>query len=395
MAHEKKRVILLGSTGSIGQNSLAVLESLGSNYQLVAASAHNQWQQLAQQARKFHLERVVITDTNHYHDLKNELARHPIEVLAGQEHLVDLVQDGGYDILIVAIVGVAALPTVIAAITAGKTVAIANKESLVMAGCLLMPLAKKHHATILPIDSEHSAILQSMHAGNRSEVEKIILTSSGGPFRTLSSEKMAQVTLDQTLNHPIWDMGPKITIDSATMMNKALEIVEARWLFDLSAQEIEVLIHPESIIHSMVEFCDGSTMAQLSRPDMRLPIQYALTYPNRLPGPSERLELHKLGQLTFEPPDMERFPALRLGFEVAQRGGTSGSVLNAANEASVEAFRAGKIGFTQIAELTEYCLRNDDWVESPSLEQILQADRAARQQVATCLIKHKKENVHV
>jgi 1-deoxy-D-xylulose-5-phosphate reductoisomerase len=387
MAQVKKRVILLGSTGSIGQNSLAVLESLNSSYELVAASSHRQWQELARQARKYQLAQVVISDTSHYQNLKSDLAEHPTDVLAGQEHLIDLVQDGNYDILIVAIVGAAALPAVIAAITAGKTVAIANKESLVMAGCLLMPLAIKNGATILPIDSEHSAILQAMHSGNRDEVEKITLTCSGGPFRTWATEKMAGVTPDQALNHPTWDMGPKISIDSATMMNKALEIVEARWLFDLSGQEIEVIIHPESIIHSMVEFCDGSTMAQLSRPDMKLPIQYALTHPNRLPGSAERLDLHKLGQLTFEPPDMERFPALRLGFEVAERGGTSGSVLNAANEVAVDAFRAGRIGFTQIVELTERCLRKDDWVESPDLEQIYQADRSARQEVENCLKK--------
>lgn len=387
MKVDKKRVILLGSTGSIGQNSLAVLESLGADYELIAVSAHNQWQQLARQSRKYGLEKVVITDKSHYADLKAELADTSTDILAGEEHLVDLVREVSYDILIVAIVGATALPVVMAAAGAGKRVAIANKESLVMAGCLLLPLAQQHQATILPIDSEHSAILQSMHSGSRSEVEKIILTCSGGPFRNLSREQMAQVSLDEALNHPTWDMGPKITIDSATMMNKALEIVEARWLFDLSADAIEVLVHPESIIHSMVEFCDGSTIAQLSRPDMRLPIQYALTFPDRRPGTAERLDLHKLGQLTFEPPDMERFPTLRLGFEVARRGGTSGSVLNAANEAAVEAFRDGKIGFTQIVELVEHCLRSDNWIEKPNLQQILEADRWARNEVINCLVE--------
>ena len=250
-----------------------------------------------------------------------------------------------------------------------------------MAGCLLMPLAQERGASILPIDSEHSAILQAMHSGSQPEVERIIITASGGPFRTSSAEELAQATLSEALNHPTWDMGPKITIDSATMMNKALEVIEARWLFDLSVDQIEVVIHPESIIHSLVEFCDGSVIAQMSPPDMCLPIQYALTYPDRLPRAGARLKLHELGRLTFEKPDLERFPAIRLGFEVARRGGTSGAVLNAANEAAVNAFREGRIGFTQIVELVEKSLRNHDWIEHPDLEQLLAADRWARAEV--------------
>lgn len=381
MSKGVRHITVLGSTGSIGQNSLSVIDSLGPEYQLVSASAHNGWQMLAEQARKYQLEKVVLTDVTHVEQLSAALAGTPTEVLAGPEHLVDLAGDDRCDVVIAAVVGAAGLPAVLAATRAGKTVAIANKESLVVAGCLVMPMAQEFGATILPIDSEHSAILQAMHAGAREEVEKVIITSSGGPFRQASAEQMAGASLADALNHPTWNMGPKITIDSATMMNKALEIIEARWLFDLPAEQIEVLVHPESIIHSLVEFCDGSVIAQLSEPDMRLPIQYALTFPARRPRGGRRLNLHDLAQLTFEPPDMERFPALRLGFEVAAKGGTAGAVLNAANEAAVEAFRQGEIGFGQIAELSERCLRNHQWRERPSLDELMAADRWAREEL--------------
>ena len=381
MNHHPKRIALLGSTGSIGLNSLSVMEALGDDYIPVSASAHSQWQKLAQQARDYHLEKVVLTDITHLGDLEEALSGTETTVLGGPNHLVDLVTDETVDTVIVAVVGIAALPAVMAATEAGKTIAIANKESLVVAGCLLMPLAQQHRATILPIDSEHSAILQAMHSGRRHEVEKIIITCSGGPFRNATAEQLSQAKLADALNHPTWNMGPKITIDSATMMNKALEIVEAKWLFDLQTDQIEVLIHPESIIHSMVEFRDGSIIAQLSSPDMKLPIQYALTYPQRLHSTSKRLELKQLQQLTFQQPDLERFASIRLGFEVAERGGTAGAVLNAANEATVEAFRQNLISFNQITELTEHCLRNHKYIENPDLEQLLQADSQAREQV--------------
>ncbi len=382
MRQKKKRIVLLGSTGSIGLSSLAVIDSLHDSYELIAVSAHCKWQVLAEQARKYRLAKVVITDPAYLEPLQKALADTPTEVLGGPEHLRDLATDESCDILIVSIVGAAGLPAVIAAVQAGKTVAIANKESLVVAGCLLMPMAQEYNATILPIDSEHSAILQAMHSGRREEVEKVIITCSGGPFRKWSHEQLAGATLAQALRHPTWNMGPKITIDSATLMNKALEIIEARWLFGLEPEQIEVLIHPESIIHSLVEFCDGSVIAQLSNPDMKLPIQYALTYPHRLPCATRRLKLSDMGKLTFEPPDMDRFPALRLGFEVARQGGTAGAVLNAANEAAVTAFQAGKISFNQIAELTEHCLRSHKWIKNPSLDQLLAADRWAREMVA-------------
>jgi 1-deoxy-D-xylulose-5-phosphate reductoisomerase len=385
MSEKRKRIAILGSTGSIGSSCLSVLDSLGDDYKLVGASAHTQWQALAQQGHKYGLEKVVLTDATYAQELEKDLADTKTQVLIGPESLTELATDETIDTIIVAVVGAAGLPAVLAATQAGKTIAIANKESLVVAGCVLMPLAKKHNATILPIDSEHSAILQAMLAGGRSEIEKVIITCSGGPFREFEPHQLAQANLAEALNHPTWNMGPKITIDSATLMNKALEIVEARWLFDLDPDRIEVLIHPESIIHSMVEFCDGSMIAQLSPPDMRLPIQYALTYPNRQVGPARKLNLHEMRQLTFEPPDPQRFPALRLGFEVARRGGTAGAVLNAANEAAVAAFQAEKIIFPQIAELTEHCLRTHKWVENPNLEELLQADRWAREQIKTAL----------
>ncbi|MCP4709704.1 MAG: 1-deoxy-D-xylulose-5-phosphate reductoisomerase [Planctomycetes bacterium] len=381
MTDHRKRIAVLGSTGSIGLNSISVIDSLGENFQLISASAHRQWQQLAQQARTYDLQKVVITDVSYFEDLKKELANTSTEVLSGPQHLVDLARDDNIDTVIVAVVGAAGLPAVLAAAQAGNTLAIANKESLVTAGCLVMPLARHSDAAVLPIDSEHSAILQAMHAGKRHEVEKVIITCSGGPFRDASADQIAQATISDALNHPTWNMGPKITIDSATLMNKALEIIEARWLFDLNPDQIEVLIHPESIIHSLVEFCDGSAVAQLSRPDMRLPIQYALTFPDRLPAPTERLNLHQMRHLRFEPPDLERFPALRLGFEVARRGGTAGAVLNAANEAAVEAFRAEKIAFCQIVEMAELCLESHNFIKEPDLQQLMEADFWARRQV--------------
>ena len=387
MSISKRRLTILGSTGSIGLNSVSVIESLGPGYELVSASAHRQWRELARQARKHQLKKIVLTDPTDLELLRKDLSDTPTEVLGGPEHLLDLVADPDCDTVIVAVVGAVGLPAVLAATRAGKTVAIANKESLVVAGCLLMPLAQQHGATILPIDSEHSAILQAMHSGRREEVERVIITCSGGPFRTCTAQQLAEATIDDALQHPTWNMGPKITLDSATMMNKALEVIEARWLFGLDTDSIEVVIHPESIIHSLVEFCDGSVIAQMSHPDMRVPIQYALTYPDRLPLASRRLGLGELRELHFEPPDVERFPAIRLGFEAARKGGTAGAVLNAANEAAVAAFRAGKIGFCGIAELVEHCVRKHQWLEKPDLEQLLAADRWAWTEVEACLEK--------
>ena len=374
----KKKVCVLGSTGSIGVNSMTIIEHLSDKFEVTGVSAHNRWQDLADQAIRFNLKKVVITNKKYASELSNSLSDTQTEVIAGPEGMVELATDPDCDIVIASVVGAAGLPAVLAAVDAGKTVAVANKEALVVAGCLLMPLSKKSGATILPIDSEHSAILQSMHSGKKEEIEKIIVTASGGPFRTSSLEDIQNATLEDALNHPTWNMGPKITIDSASMMNKALEVIEAKWLFDMPADKIEVLVHPESIIHSLVEFCDGSVIAQLSPPDMKLPIQYALTYPDRLPCPTKKLNLHELGSLTFEEPDTSRFPAIRLGFQVAARGGTAGAVFNAANEASVNLFRNRRISFTQISYLTEKALDQHKFIQNPNLEDLMEADNWAR-----------------
>ena len=280
-----------------------------------------------------------------------------------------------------AIVGSAGLQGTWAALEAGKRVALANKESLVVAGPLVMQLAREKHSQILPVDSEHSAVFQALQAGRREEVRRIILTASGGPFRTRSTEQLSRVSVAEALAHPTWDMGPKITIDSATLMNKALEIIEARWLFDLRSDQIDVVIHPQSIVHSMVEFVDGSVIAQMSPPDMKLPIQYALTWPDRCEGVSPKLDWRKSLELRFEPPDFERFGALELGLEVARQGGTAGAVLNGANEAAVAAFLDQRLGFHQIVPACRDILRNHHFDPNPTLARVLELDRWARQEV--------------
>jgi 1-deoxy-D-xylulose-5-phosphate reductoisomerase len=282
------------------------------------------------------------------------------------------------DFLLAAVVGAAGLPSTLAAVERGLTIGLANKETLVVAGSLVAPLAARSGATLIPVDSEHSAIFQAMHAGTPAEVEKIVLTASGGPFRTWSQEEINQATLDDALKHPTWQMGPKITIDSATMMNKALEIIEAKWLFDISPDRIEVVIHPESIIHSMVQFHDGSIVAQMGAPDMRTPIQYAMTYPRRLHGQADRLDLSALRKMHFEPPDPTRFPALRLGHEVARLGGTAGAAFNAANEAAVDAFRAGKLRFHEIVPRVEGVLGRHTYNQCPGLDELMAVDAWAR-----------------
>jgi 1-deoxy-D-xylulose-5-phosphate reductoisomerase len=290
--------------------------------------------------------------------------------------------DPDADIVVTAIVGAAGLAGTWAALEAGKTVAVANKETLVMAGPLVMDLASRRGATVLPVDSEHSAIFQALRAGRTSEVERVVLTASGGPFRGRTARELAHVTVEEALRHPTWRMGPKITVDSATLMNKALEVIEARWLFSLAPEQIEVIIHPESMIHSFVEFRDGSVLAQLSPPDMRLPIQYALTYPKRVAGPARRLKWSELGAWHFEQPDHETFPALQLGYEVARRGGTCGAVLNAANEAAVSRFLAGELGFLDIPRVCRTVLANHHYSARPSLSELAAVDCWARKEVA-------------
>ncbi|MHC4551240.1 MAG: 1-deoxy-D-xylulose-5-phosphate reductoisomerase [Planctomycetota bacterium] len=377
-----KKVAILGSTGSIGCNTLAVLEALAPAYEVVALSAHSRTDLLAEQAKQFNPAYVAITDETNHTDLKTALGGFSGQVLAGADSLVELAALDEVDIVVCAVVGAAGLPAALAAAKAGKTVAIANKEPLVIAGELLTTAAQDSGATILPIDSEHSAVFQAMLAGSTDEVQRIILTASGGPFRNATTEQMNNATVEQALNHPTWDMGPKITIDSATMMNKALEVIEAVWLFDMPAEKIDVLIHPESIIHSMVEFVDGSMVAQLGTPDMKVPIQYALTYPKRVKGIAEGLKLHELGQLNFQLPDLEHFKALKLGFEVAKTSGSAPVVFNAANEAAVAAFLDGQIRFGQIVELIDHCLGVHSVQRKLTLEELLEVDAWARSQVA-------------
>ena len=380
----KKRVIVIGSTGSIGKSTLAVLDAMQDEWEVVGLAAGSRYRELAEQADRFRPEAVAIAKVECAPDLKSALACKPT-ILSGPDAMLNLVNTVPCNCVVSAVVGANGLAATLRAVELGRRIALANKEALVIAGSLLMPLAGLTGATIIPVDSEHSAIFQAMRAGRTSEVRAVYLTASGGPFRTWSDKAMDDITLEDALRHPTWNMGPKITIDSATMMNKALEIVEARWLFDLDPDQIQVVVHPESIIHSLVEFCDGSLIAQLGTPDMRRPIQYALTYPKRRACPSERLDLLQVRQLNLEPPDVGRFPALRLGHEVAERGGTSGAVFNAANEAAVRLFRDGAIHYRDIASYTEQALKQHEFKEAPTLDDLLEADRWARQEVARCI----------
>ncbi len=380
----KKRIIILGSTGSIGTSALDVLDGLSDEWEVVGLAAHHSLGKLAKQVLRYHPEAVALSGANGDVDVRDTLEGDS-RVFTGPDAMVELVENVDCDCVLAAVVGSAGLPATKRAIELGKRIALANKEALVVAGSVLVPLAHETKALILPVDSEHSAVFQALQCGRREDVRCVYLTASGGPFRTHSAAELNEVSVQSALDHPTWDMGPKVTIDSATMMNKALEIVEARWLFDLAPDQIRVIVHPESIIHSLVEFRDGSIMAQMSPPDMRTPIQYALTWPDRSDCPSRDLDWSRKLSLNFEPPDESRFPALRLGHEVARRGGTSGAVLNAANEAAVALFLDGEIGYTDIARLTEETLRNHEFVQTPTIEQLLEADRWARQEVTRCM----------
>lgn len=376
-----KRIAILGSTGSIGKNALRVIDALGPEYSVIALSAHCNVELLAEQTKRYKPKFAAVTNSDYTVQFRELLGDSDVEVLEGPAGLVETAELEEVDIVLTAVVGAAGLPAVFAAARCGKQLAIANKEPLVVAGELLMKEGKKNGGVILPVDSEHSAVFQAMQSGTREEVNKIILTASGGPFRGTTAEDIRNVTLEQALDHPVWDMGPKITVDSATLMNKAFEIIEARWLFDMPVDKIEVLIHPESIIHSLVEFVDGSVVAQLGEPDMCLPIQYALTYPKRVAGIAKRLRLENIRKLTFEKPDLETFRAIGLAYEVARTGGTAAAVFNAANEAAVEEFLAGGIEFVNIVELIEHCLDKHDVKTGASIEELLDADAWARKEV--------------
>jgi 1-deoxy-D-xylulose-5-phosphate reductoisomerase len=377
-------VAILGSTGSIGRSSLEVIASSLGGLRAVGLSAHLNTQLLLRQAQAVRPRQIVVSDPaaaarQDWTGLPPE-----VELRIGPEAVIQLAAAPEVDTVVSAIVGSAGLRGTWAALECGKTVALANKESLVVGGPLVTDLARRKNSTILPVDSEHSAIFQALQAGRREEVRRVVLTASGGPFRTLTAAQLSQVTVAEALSHPTWAMGPKISIDSATMMNKALEIIEARWLFNLSADQIAVVIHPQSIVHSMVEYRDGSVIAQLSPPDMKLPIQYALTWPERFEGVAAKFDWSRSMELRFEPPDFERFSALQLGLEAASAGGTAGAVLNGANEAAVAAFLDGGLAFGDIVPACRSILENHHFEPAPTLEQVLEADRWARQEVLRC-----------
>lgn len=344
----KKQIAILGSTGSIGTQALQVIEEHPDRYEAYVLTANNRVEELIAQARKFKPEAVVIANEQKYGQLKEALADLPIKVYAGEEALCQIVQENPIDMVLTAMVGYAGLKPTMNAIQARKPIALANKETLVVAGELINELARLSGTPILPVDSEHSAVFQCLAGETGNPIEKVILTASGGPFRTFTREQLANVTKTQALKHPNWVMGAKITIDSASMMNKGFEVIEARWLFGVEPSRIEVLVHPQSVIHSAVQFVDGAVKAQLGVPDMRLPIQYALTYPDRLPLSGPRLDLFALKSLTFEEPDKTKFPCLQLAYEALERGGNVPCVLNTANEVMNLAFRQGKIGFSDI-----------------------------------------------
>ena len=382
MTDSSQGIAVLGSTGSIGRNALEVIAASEGRLRAVVLVARSNTQLLERQAHEHRPTLVVVTDPE-------AARRHGVwnlppetELRIGEEAVLEAVSSPTVDRVLSAYVGIAGLRATWKAVEAGKTVALANKESLVVAGPLITQLAQQTGAQILPVDSEHSAVFQALRSGQPKEVRRIILTASGGPFRTKKKEELASVTVEEALAHPTWKMGRKITVDSATLMNKALEIIEARWLFGVTAEQIAVVIHPQSIVHSMVEFVDGSVIAQLSPPDMRLPIQYALYYPERCPGIARKIDWTQVLDLRFEPPDPERFPAIRLGLEAARRGGTAGAVLNAANEAAVECFLQGRLRFDQIVPACEAVLESHPFDPEPTLERIFELDSWARREIA-------------
>ena len=380
-----KRICILGSTGSIGTQALQVIEQHSDLYEAYVLTAYNNTELIIEQARKFKPESVVIANEDNYGVVKDALADLPIKVYAGKKALCDVVRDQNVDIVLASMVGFAGLEPTIAAIKAGKTIALANKETLVVAGDLITRLAEEYKTPILPVDSEHSAIFQSLVGEDQNPIEKILLTASGGPFRLMSMEEIARVTKADALKHPTWDMGAKITIDSATLMNKGFEVIEARWLFGVPAEKIEVLIHPQSIVHSAVEFADGSVKAQLGVPDMRLPIQYAFSFPERLPLSGERLSLFDK-HLEFFHPDTERFRCLALAFEALHQGGNMPCIVNAANEIANEAFRRQQCSFFDVARIIEHTMQHAQFSRETSLDVYLQTDAEARS-IASAMIK--------
>ena len=375
---KKRQLAILGSTGSIGTQALEVVSEHSDLFEVYALTANNQVDLLINQARKYMPEVVVIANERKYPELKEALEDLPIKVWAGADAIAQMVQSEPIDMVLTAMVGYSGLRPTISAIKAGKAIALANKETLVVAGELIMKLAAEHKVPILPVDSEHSAIFQCLTGAYDNPIEKILLTASGGPFRTKSLEELATVTKAQALRHPNWTMGAKITIDSASMMNKGFEMIEAKWLFDVTPDQVQVVVHPQSVIHSMVQFEDGAVIAQLGIPDMKLPIAYAFSFPTRMRSMAPRLDFNQYSTLTFEEPDMERFRNLAFAFEAARQGGNMPCILNAANEVVVAAFLQDRIGFLQMSDVIEQTMRKASFIVNPSYEDYVATDTGAR-----------------
>lgn len=385
---KKQQICILGSTGSIGTQALDVIEQHSDLYEVYCLTAHNRVQELAEQARKFHPAAVVIANEARYEELKDMLSDEPdIKVYAGAQALCDIVQADPIDMVLASMVGFSGLEPTIHAIKARKKICLANKETLVVAGELICNLAQEYHVPILPVDSEHSAIFQSLVGEGDNEVEKILLTCSGGPFRNYTHEQLEKVTAADALKHPTWDMGAKITIDSASLMNKGFEVTEAKWLFGVPADKIEVLIHPQSVVHSAVQFVDGAVKAQLGVPDMRLPIQYAFSFPQRLHLNGDRLDLFKTQDLQFFKPDYQKFKCLQLAFDAIRKGGNMSCIVNAANEIVNAGFRKGECGFLQMADIIEETMAKATFDSNPDLDVYLQTDAEARRIATELMLK--------
>ena len=385
---KKQQICILGSTGSIGTQALDVIEQHSDLYEVYCLTANNRVQELAEQARKFHPAAVVIANEARYEELKDMLSDEPnIKVYAGAQALCDIVEAEPIDMVLASMVGFSGLEPTIHAIKARKKICLANKETLVVAGELICNLAQEYHVPILPVDSEHSAIFQSLVGEGDNEVEKILLTCSGGPFRNYTHEQLEKVTAADALKHPTWDMGAKITIDSASLMNKGFEVTEAKWLFGVPADKIEVLIHPQSVVHSAVQFVDGAVKAQLGVPDMRLPIQYAFSFPQRLHLNGDRLDLFKTQDLQFFKPDYQKFKCLQLAFDAIRKGGNMSCIVNAANEIVNAGFRKGECGFLQMADIIEETMAKATFDSNPDLDVYLQTDAEARRIATELMLK--------
>ncbi len=384
---EKKKIAILGSSGSIGTQALEVIQEHPAQFEVEVLTVNSNADLLIEQTKKFKPNTVVIADESKYTYLKEALANEDVHVYAGEAALSQAMEMESIDVVLTAVVGFAGLKPTLAAINAGKHIALANKETLVVAGEMVTKLAKEKGVNIYPVDSEHSAIFQCLAGEFLNKIEKIYLTASGGPFRGWSAEQLANVTKEQALKHPNWQMGAKITIDSASMMNKGLEVIEAKWLFGLNAEQIDVIVHPQSIVHSIVQFEDGSMKAQMGLPDMKLPIQYALAYPQRIKSDFKRFNFLNYPSLTFEAPDPKTFRNLYLAYDAMKRGGNSPGILNAANEIVVDAFLKNKLRFTEMPDVIEQCMNDSKWVSNPTLDDYLETDKNAREMAKEIILK--------